>query len=249
LRPQNPALNRAALGGVVVLCSLVAGCSDDEDDGNKRDPSPLDSGLDASGPYDPYWTDFDSSVDLVPDAEAPAKQHVWADWTAFSAGDQGSAQAVFNINVDGGLSLTYRGELYNAQVDGGLPYWTPSTPYVSVAVPNAPAASDNIMLAGGMGSVHTLTFSAPVTNPVVAVMSMGSNDTTTVCRFDNDFDLLSSAPGYYGEGQPLKHLPDNTLSGRESSGAIRFNGTFTTIRWTAVISEPWYGLTVGVPAP
>ncbi|HEY6881192.1 MAG TPA: hypothetical protein VI299_24370, partial [Polyangiales bacterium] len=208
------------------------------------------TGAKDAGAYDPYWSDFDAKVDLVPDAEPPAKQHVWADWTAFTIGEQGSATATFALPGDGGISLTYSGQLYNAQVDdGGVMYWRPDDAYKSAAVPNAPATSDNIMLAGGESRVHTLTFSAPVTNPVLAVMSMGSNDTTTVCRFDDDFELLSHGVGFYGEGQPLKHLPDHVLSGRESSGAIRFPGTYTTIRWLSVISEPWYGLTVGLPSP
>lgn len=236
--PTKPILLRA-LPRAVALCVVLTGCGDDSSD-NEKD----------AGAYDPYWTGFDASVDLVPDAEPPAKQHVWADWTAATVGDQGGAQGVFAISgFDGGLSATYTGGLYNAQLDGGMPYWTPGKAYTSAAVPNPPDSPDILMLAGGMNSVHTLTFSAPVKNPVLAVMSLGSEDTTTVCRFDDEFELLSHGPAFYKEGQPLKHLPDHTLSGRESSGAIRFNGTFTTIRWTAVISEPWYGVTVGLPTP
>ncbi|MET0286887.1 MAG: hypothetical protein ABW352_20560 [Polyangiales bacterium] len=205
---------------------------------------------DASEPYDPNWTDHDARVDLVPDAEPPAKQHVWADWTEFKTGAQGSASARFNIAaVDGGIALSYTGDLHNAQIDGGLPYWTPGTAYTSVAVPNPPDSNDNLQLAGGLGSVHTLTFSLPAKDPVLAILSLGSRATTTVLRFDNAFELLSYGPGYYQNAQELKHLPDNKLAGRESNGAIRFKGTFTTIRWTAEISEPWYGLTVGLPTP
>lgn len=221
----------------LTLCIVAAGCGDDSDEKD-------------ADPYDPNWTDFDAHVDLIPDAEPPAKQHVWADWTAATIAEQGSAQAKFAIGgFDGGLSLAYAGSLYNAQLDGGLPYWTPGTAYKSAAVPNSPDSNELIMLAGGMGSVHSLTFSAPVTDPVLAVMSLGSVDTTTVCQFETDFELLSTGDAYYKEGEALKHLPDNKLAGRESSGSIRFKGTFTTIRWTALISEPWYGLTVGVPSP
>jgi hypothetical protein len=235
LLQETSASLQAALRAVA-LCTALAACSDDD-----ATPEPE--------PFDPNWTDFDASVDLIPDAEPPSKQHVWADWTAATVGAQGSAQATFPGVLDGGLTLTYSGDLHNAQIDGGLPYWMPGTAYTSLAVPNPPVTTDNIMLAGGMGSVHTLTFSAPIKDPVLAVMSLGSAETTTVCQFDTPFELLSHGPSYYPEGQPLKHLPDNKLSGRESSGAIRFSGTFTTIRWTALIAEPWYGLTVGLPTP
>lgn len=232
----------AVLSSVVSLCTLAAGC-DDEDAADR-------SATKDAGAYDPYWTAFDATVDLVADAEPPAKQHVWADWTMFSTGEQGSAVATFDLAGDGGVSVTYTGQLYNAQVDdSGVMYWQPDHAYKSAAVPNGPGTSDSIMVAGGENRVHTLTFSTPVTNPVLAFMSMGSNDTTTVCRFDDDFELLSHGPGYYGEGQPMKHLPDHVLSGRESSGAIRFPGAYTTIRWVSVISEPWYALTIGLPAP
>jgi hypothetical protein len=250
LLQQQSVYLRAAVGGIVAVCTLIAGCGDDDTDPLGPDGSTLDASTpDASAPYDPNWTDFDARVDLVPDAEPPAKQHVWADWTEFKTGAQGSASARFNLGADSGIALSYAGELFNAQVDGGLPYWTPGTAYTSVAVPNAPDTNDNIQLAGGMNSVHTLTFSAPVTDPVLAFLSLGSRNTTTVCRFDVNFELLSYGPGYYPAAQELKHLPDQKLVGRESNGAIRFKGTFTTIRWVAEISEPWYGLTVGLPTP
>lgn len=232
------------------LCSVLAGCSDDSSAGDDDDKGNGGSPDASVKPYDPNWTDFDASVDLVPDAEPPAKQHVWADWTAATVTAQGSASAQLAISgVDGGIALTYSGGLDNAQIDGGIPYWVPGTAYTSVAVPNSPPETELIMLAGGNNSVHTLTFSTPVKDPVLAIMSLGSIDTTTVCRFDDDFELLSYGPGFYPEAQELKHLPDNKLAGRESNGSIRFKGTFTTIRWTAEISEPWYGLTVGLPSP
>jgi hypothetical protein len=201
---------------------------------------------DGGGVSIPMDTAKDAAVTLVPDAGAPAKLEVWADWTAY---DQSSARGSFN-GVLGGLSLTYTGDIYNAQVNGGLPYWTPGGPYTSAAVPNPPDSSDMIMLAGSANSVQTLTFSAPVTDPVLAVFSLGKETSTAVLKFDDDFVVLSGGGmGYYGPQQPLQRQTDHKLSGGEASGVIGFRGTYTTIRWTTVINEPWYGVTVGVPTP
>jgi hypothetical protein len=240
----------ALVAGALALSSLSVGCDDDE----QSEPSPNDGGADSgdapdgSEPFDPYWTGFDAAVDLSPDAAVATRPYVWADWTTYTIGDDGGATATLNID-DASVALTYSGQLYNAQAEAGLPYWTPDTAYKSAVVLNGPPAIDNIMLAGGDNRTHTLTFSAPVTNPVLALMSVGSVDTTTVCRFDDDFELLSFGPGYYPQGEPLKHLPDHVLAGRESNGTIRFVGTYTKISWKSVLSEPWYGLTVGVSPP
>jgi hypothetical protein len=221
-------------------------------DGNNTDGNNMgqDAGQQDTGPHDPYWTDYDAAVDIVPDAEPPARQHVWTSWKTAKNGEDGGASGTLAPTADTTITVTYSGQFYNAQLNAmGTPFWTPPTPYVSVAVPNAPLAVDQIQLAGGDGRVHELAFSVPVENPVISVMSMGSNEMTTVVRFDDDFDLLSFGPGYYGQGMPLKHLPDHVLSGRESSGTIRFNGKFSVLRWKTVLSEPWFGLTVGIPTP
>jgi hypothetical protein len=240
----------ALVSGALAFSSVGAGCGEDEQNEQSPNDAGIDSGntKDASRPFDPYWTGFEASVDLSPDTPVATKPYVWADWTTYTIGEDGGAAATLNL-ADASVALTYSGQLYNAQADRGLPYWTPDTAYKSTVVLNGPPAIDNIMLAGGDNRTHTLTFSAPVTNPVLAVLSLGSVETTTVCRFDDDFELLSFGPGYYPQAEPLKRLPDHVLAGRESNGTIRFVGTYTKISWKSVLSEPWYGVTVGVSTP
>lgn len=240
-----------AVGAITMAgCSSEGGSGDVPLDANVPGDNPLDakvpSDLTVDGAVDPYWTGFDASVDRVPDAGAPVSYH-WTDWTAAALGEDGGARGVVPLGLDASVDVVYTGQLYAAQLeDGGIDYWKPADAYQSDVVQNTPPDSDLLELSGGDGRRHVLTFSRPVVDPVLTILSMGSQTVTTACRFDDDFDLLSSGLGYYRTGEPLKHLPDHVLSGRESSGAIRFRGTYTTLGWTSLVSEPWYGLTVGV---
>jgi hypothetical protein len=251
VRRKLSSLRAAAACGLVAICSLTVSCGDsdesDEDVGLPDASPTIDSGSPDSG-HDPYWSDYDATVDILPDATTTAKYHVWADWTSFSNGVQGSAEATI-YPTDAGLGISYLGQLVDAQVQGGTVYWLPDTAYKSVLLKEPPTSADILMLHGGNNSVHELNFSTPVKDPVLALMSVGSKLKTTVCRFDDAFELLSFGGTPWNPEGVLKHLPNNVLSGRESSGVIRFPGTHSRIRFTTVLSEPWFGITVGMPVP
>lgn len=180
-----------------------------------------------------------------------AVPYSWVDWT--------SADATTAAGTVNGVGVSFSGNLAPAaQISGGENYWAsnPST-YTSAGVDNGPTPnSDIIRLTGGAGTgVQTLTFSSPVTDPVMAILSLGRLATTVDYVFDADFTILNQGPGYWdpaGLGT-LTELAGNTLRGLEGHGLIQFNGTFTSIKWTMPLGEDWHGFTVGkatsVPEP
>ncbi len=170
----------------------------------------------------------------------------WTDWQTANKGNPGTAHGIIGLSTQN-VSVDYSGEIAFAQVSGGTNYWVPSAPYLSSVVLNPPATSDIIALAGGNSTVNTIKFAQPITNPVMAIASLGSAAAGIVARyqFDANFDILSQGAGYWGNGT-LTKLSGNVLQGLEGHGVIQFQGTFTSISWTAPVYENWHGFTIGL---
>lgn len=176
----------------------------------------------------------------------------WADWTSSTGPGVGTVTG--NI---GATSVTYTGEIVDTTNinNGGFNYWrqggvTPWPAYSVGPITNAPVNSDMIALSGDGVTVNTITFSSPVTDPVMAIVSLGRPGTGSQYLFDADFTILQVGQGYWGNGT-LTDQPINTLEGFEGHGVIRFNGTFSSISWTTngPTGEYWNGFTFGVPTP
>ena len=170
----------------------------------------------------------------------------WTDWTSGSA--TGAAGTVA-LPTGRGVDVTFAGQSHQV-FTGALPqpYWGPSTTYTGTRYSNPPPNSDLIVIAGGPGSGRmTLSFSEAVTNPVLAIASLGlTNPDRTVniqtsMLFDQPFEVMSNGPNFYAGGQftPFISVPGtpNALYGTESSGVIRFRGTFTELSWTSPLAE------------
>jgi hypothetical protein len=175
----------------------------------------------------------------------------WASWTSATPGSVSGAGASYTV--------TYSGEFAFAQINGtGTYFWTGENklkgvapePYTSSAVENLPPTSDIIAQAGGSGSlVNTINFSRPVTNPVMAIVSLGQpNNYYVSYHFDQPFTILSYGPGWWG-GPGTLAANGNILTGLEGDGTIQFLGTYTSISFTTPDYENWYGFTVGAPVP
>ena len=165
-------------------------------------------------------------------------QVTWTDWTEF-----GDATVWGDA---GGTGVTFTGGFVFANTTPSTDYWAsfPGT-YTSPTVPNLPGNTDIIGL-NGLGG--TLTFSTPVTNPVMAIVSLGQPGVASQWHFDVPFVILSQGPGMFGSG-PLSNPSGNTLQGNEGDGTIQFIGTFQQISWTVSNGEFWGGFTVGIPTP
>ncbi len=170
----------------------------------------------------------------------------WADWTSATAGTVSGTM--------GPVAVTYSGEIQFAQINGGGTYYYtgpgggPPSPYTSATVPNNPTTSDMIAITGGNLTVDTFTFSAPVTNPVMAIVSLGQPSLPVNYNFSAPFTVLSDGPGWWGPPGIITNIGGNILQGIEGDGTIQFIGTYTSINWTAYpIGEYWNGFTVGSP--
>lgn len=182
---------------------------------------------------------------LATTTDVQAAPVLWVDWTGGTAGTNGSAQGV--LTVDGEtVDVTYTGQIAFLQTGtpGQTNYFLPSAPYVSATVDNAPGTSDIIALS--TATTHTLTFSKAVKNLLFAVVSLNGNG----YRFDSDFEILSTAPGYWGNGTLTKTSPSAgvyQLNGTgEPHGVIEFTADVTSITWTSLQNEYWNGFTIGI---
>ncbi len=184
-------------------------------------------------------------VGLLWGTGARAAPTEWTDWTAATTGTPGSATGTLTF-PESTVMVTYTGQINFAQTSGGIDYWVPSAAYTSSTVGNPPLGSDIIALTGGTDLVNTITFSEPVTNPVMAIVSLGNVRNTMRYVFDVPFETLSEGLGYWGDGT-LVQEPGNVLVGTEGHGTIMFPGTITSIDWTVIGDEYWHGFTVGAP--
>jgi hypothetical protein len=182
--------------------------------------------------------------------EASGANVIWTDWTAATFGASGAASGTIS-SLGGPVSVSYSGEVAGpTQVAGGINYWAVNAPFLSGVVSNEPPASDIITLSGGIGVTSTLTFSRPLRNPVMAILSLGAPPLAVDYDFDQPFDVLSFGPGHWGGPGTLTELAGDVLRGVEGHGVIRFQGSITSISWTAGPREIWHGFTIGiVPEP
>jgi MYXO-CTERM domain-containing protein len=186
---------------------------------------------------------------------ASAATYYYVDWTAADV-SAGTASGTITLPDSSVVTVTFAaanadsspGNLYGAQINGaGTNYWTPTTPYISAEVENAPPTPDIIQLSGGQNETYTVTLSAPIVDPIMSIVSLGAPSTTITYDFDSPFTIVSQAAGYFGGSTTaLAELANNVLQGTEGSGTIQFLGTFSTFSWTVPTPETWHGFTFGI---
>lgn len=193
------------------------------------------------------WVCFGSS--------AQAATIAWVDWQSATLGnsDANGGAASGTASLGGStLMVGYTGELYlDTQVDGlGTDHWDPDSTWADGSiVDNAPPGTDILALRGNPDSTNTITFSQPVTNPVMAIFSLGKSIDPASYDFDAPFDVVVGGPSTEFAGSSIVELPNDVLYGEEANGTIQFDGTFTSISFTVPDGESWHGFTVGVAVP
>ena len=177
-------------------------------------------------------------------AGAPAgAQGVWTDWTSGTTGANTTVTGSMTFAGPQVVVVTYTGEVWGLQTACGTDYWMPDATYDAAGI-SAPTNCDIIQLVGGANTgLHTLSFSQPVINPFLAVLSLGGGNAATY-NFNAPFDIVSSGAGAFGNGT-LTELAGDILSGSEGNGTIQFQGTYSSISWTVPTGEQWHGFTVG----
>ena len=185
---------------------------------------------------------------------AGADPVAWVDWQS------ADSLSVYGIAlVDGAtVAVTYTGERGFVQTSCGTDFWTApgaTNPYISPTVDNPPNLDQDParrcdIIALNLATQKSMTFSEPVTNPLFAVVSLNGNG----YRFDRDFDILSFARGYWGDGTLTKRIttnPDGSVTydligTGEPHGVIQFIGTFSSVTWDSLTNEYWNGFSVAV---
>jgi len=168
----------------------------------------------------------------------------WASWTSTNG------QTVHGNAVDGSsnVDMTFTGDFAFTQLNNtGFNYWqSPPTPYLSAAVSNAPANADIIGL--GNAGTFTITFSRPVVNPLIGLVSWNGANVTFGGGADSqayDIQYLSSGCGYWGCGTYTNQTAASFTGSGELHGVIELQGTYSSITFTDTVPEYWHGLTVG----
>ena len=171
----------------------------------------------------------------------------WVDWSYIDA-------TSFSGVVDGvNVSFTGNYDDFHNKISGDpTNFWDhPSsdrdnTYTASPSVDNGPPDSDMITMQ--TAGTRTITFSQPVVNPVMSLLSIGSNTVAVQYQFDTDFSVLNVGGGTFdpsGNGV-LTRLSSGILQGIEGHGLIQFVGAYTSISWNVDVNENWHGIQIGV---
>lgn len=164
---------------------------------------------------------------------------VWVDWV-------GGSPLNGNANA---MTVTVTGPLNPVPLLGaaGEPnYWAlfPATYTPPGGTP--PLTSDMVRMTGGPGTgTYTIAFSQPVTNPILAIASLGGMVSASFDFGVQPFMLLTQGPGAWGTGTPFV-VAGNVVTGKESNGVIQLLGTMNQITFTLPVAETWFGFTVGM---
>jgi PEP-CTERM motif len=173
----------------------------------------------------------------------------WTNWAPpFTTG---LATGAASGTTPDGTGVTYSGNvLFTGNVAGFV--WGPDSTFSGGTVGNPPpTAGGEVSLTGGAGTgTETITFSHAVTNPVLAIASLGQGGITAQFVFpaSEPFTIESGGPSTNFGGTPIFSggtCPANTVCGQEGSGTVQFTGTFTSLTFTNPVFENFYLLTVG----
>lgn len=162
-------------------------------------------------------------------------------WTDFTAATSNTASGTLTFGAQT-VSVSYSGEIDFTQINNaGFDYYSPSTTFAG-----GPTTSDMIAISGNT-TEHTFTFSSPLLDPTIAIVSLGQPGVGVTYNFNAPFTILSQGPSteYGGCSTCLTGGGTSSLTGHEGDGIIQFSGTFSSISFTVTGGESWNGFTVG----
>lgn len=180
-------------------------------------------------------------------AQTPGNVY-WADWlSATAVGNTGTVAGALDVGGTA-VDVTYGGELqFAVTAPGATNYFQPRATFLGTLLQDAqPITSDLVAISGGTGIRNTFTFSRPITNPVMSIVSLGRGSTPVEYAFDAPFEIVSGGPTSIFGGVALTRASSTTVRGQEGNGTIRFLGTFSSLSFTTNGGEYWNGFTLGV---
>jgi PEP-CTERM motif len=174
----------------------------------------------------------------------------WTDWTGANA--ESAEGTIGGVGVFFGGTIQFAqlaaGEMFGTGADANTDYWIEGTPPAytgNATVDNRPPAYELVAL--NTTSSNVVVFEHPVTNPIMAILSMGQVGVPVSYDFDTPFVVLGEGRGYWGDGT-YSVLPGDILVGNELHGVIQFQGTVSQISWSSS-AENWHGFTFGLEQP
>lgn len=159
-------------------------------------------------------------------------------WTSWNPASSGASTAT---GTAGSVNVTYTGQPVAFVQSGGsgTNYYTTGT-----AFPPAyqPPNSDIVGLStAGNG---TITFSSPVTNLFLALVSWNANTVS----FNQPFVTVTplSETNYWGSGTlPASGTSFSSTGSNEVAGVLEFTGPISSLTINTTTNEYWHGFTVG----
>lgn len=176
-------------------------------------------------------------IALVIVANAPSAEAVsWTDWSAITTGASGSGTG----------SMTIGASTVEVKLNGMLNGFSNGDGYFK----NYPATYGylypfDLIQEWSTGSV-TITFSTPVIDPYLALVSVGQSGVGVNYSFTNltgAINVISSGAnnwGYTGYS-----IVDNTFSGKEFNGVLQLTGTYSSLTFSINPNEYWHGFNIG----
>jgi hypothetical protein len=145
----------------------------------------------------------------------------------------------------------YSGEVeHQSRMGFGRPEWRPYSTFEGGTVGNPPRRGNQVTFYGGANSgVDTITFSKPVTNPIIGIYSLGAGSIRATMNFNNNPSLTveSGGPTRKHHGGAVTIENGDIIVGQEGNGTVQVNGTVTEIEFTTPVYEDSCSITVGVP--
>lgn len=186
-------------------------------------------------------------------ATLPASTFTYTDWAADTLSTASAAgSAIGALAFPTPITVTYSGDVVQTtQVNNiGTNFYSgfPSV-YTNAIVSNFPLRPDMIALAESPAYTNTISFSSPVFNPVLDIVSLGQPSSPVSYLFNRPFTILSQGAAAFGGCSTCLTQTGNTLTGTEGAGVVQFSGVYNSITWTTIGSEYWNGFTVGAASP
>jgi len=159
----------------------------------------------------------------------------WAKWSQFSGSsatgtiDEGNGSSV-NVSMSSNFDFSSTPTIYN--------YWLFS--YYPVFVPNETVPKTT--WAAGNGGSTNMTFSHPVTNPVLLISSLGQTGESVKLEFSLPYVVL-----YDGGGMTYDN--STSISGEEGYAIIMFPGDFKNVVIASTTPEDYTNITWGLSQP
>ena len=164
-------------------------------------------------------------------------------WTTWASGATGATNGSAT-GAMGGVSVTYSGEMdcLNCYASD----WSPGSTWAN----EPPPYNSGIQLWGAQGATDTITFSSPVTNPIMAIVSLGNSGAQASFDFTSTelFVLEGGGQSNAWGGGALTQV-GQIVYGAEGNGLVQFLGTYSSISWTNPTYEYYYAATIGSAVP